>query len=75
MLAKPWLPTLRPELLHLLRRTLFGVAPADLAHFNGMTLQQVVDELLTFSTVVPPPVKAYSVDDGNGNMDPGQEEQ
>ncbi len=60
----------RPELLHLLRRTLFGVAPADLAHFNGMTLQQVVDELLTYSTVVPPPVKAYSVDDGNGNMDP-----
>ena len=35
----------RPELIHLLRRTLFGVSPADLAHFNGMTLQQVVDEL------------------------------
>ncbi|MEO8069191.1 MAG: DUF1800 family protein [Flavobacteriales bacterium] len=60
----------RPELIHLIRRTLFGVAPADLTHFNGMSLQQVVDELLTFSNNTTPPVKAYSVDDGNGNMDP-----
>lgn len=60
----------RPELIHLLRRTLFGVSPADLAHFNGMTLQQVVDELLTFTNNTTPPLKAYSADDGNGNLDP-----
>ncbi|MCB9193704.1 MAG: hypothetical protein H6597_04155 [Flavobacteriales bacterium] len=44
--------------MHLLRRTLFGVTPADLAHFDGMALTQVVDELLTFNTNVPSPIKA-----------------
>ncbi len=57
----------RPELLHLLRRTLFGVSPADLAHYNGMSLQAVVDELLTFSNNTQPPVKAYA--DENGDPD------
>ena len=60
----------RPELLHLLRRTLFGVTPADLAHFQGMSLNQVVDALLTFSTNVPPPIKAYTAPDGNNQPDP-----
>ncbi len=60
----------RSELQHLLRRTLFGCTPGDLAHFNGMTLTQVVDELLTFSNNTAPPVKAYSALDGNNNPDP-----
>ncbi|MCB0792084.1 MAG: DUF1800 domain-containing protein [Flavobacteriales bacterium] len=55
----------RPELTHLLRRTLFGVTPADLAHFDGMSLTQVVDELLTFTNNTAPPIKAYSL-----NLDP-----
>jgi uncharacterized protein (DUF1800 family) len=59
----------RPQLQHLLRRTLFGVSPADLAHFAGMTLQQVVNELLTFSTTTPPPLKTYWVNSG-GNPNP-----
>ncbi len=50
----------RPELQHLLRRTMFGCTPADLTHFNGMSLTQVVDELLTFTNNTLPPVKAYS---------------
>lgn len=60
----------RPELSHLLRRTLFGVSPADLAHFEGMTLDQVADELLTFATDPAPPVKTYWVGDGSNNPDP-----
>lgn len=60
----------RSELQHPLRRTLFGCTPADLAHFNGMTLTQVVDELLTFTNNTTPPVKAYAALDGNNNPDP-----
>lgn len=60
----------RPELAHLLRRTLFGCRPSDLDHFNGMTVAQVVDELLTFTNDAQPPLKAYSLPDNNNNPDP-----
>lgn len=59
----------RPELTHLLRRTLFGCSPADLAHFNGMSLGQVVNELLTFTNNTTAPIKAYSILNG-GQLDP-----
>lgn len=58
-----------PQLSHLLRRTLFGCTPADLAHFNGMDLAQVLDELLTFTNDTTPPIKAYS-EDNLGTPDP-----
>lgn len=60
----------RQQLLHLLRRSLVGVTPADIAHFEGMTLNQVVDQLLTFSTAADPPLKTYWVNSG-GNPNPG----
>ncbi len=51
----------RKQLLHLLRRTLFGVSTEDLKYFSGKTLNQVVDELLTVSTTPPdPPLKSYT---------------
>ncbi|HNE79958.1 MAG TPA: DUF1800 domain-containing protein [Flavobacteriales bacterium] len=53
------------ELRHLLRRTLFGCSNADLDHFAGQTLQQVVDALLTFSNDTTPPVKTYWLLNGN----------
>jgi Protein of unknown function (DUF1800) len=59
-----------PELRHLLRRSLFGVSVADLTHFAGQSLDQVVDELLTFTNNTSPPIKAYSNPDGNGNPNP-----
>ena len=34
-----------PELKHLLRRSLFGAAPADLVHFAGQSLVQVAEAL------------------------------
>ena len=59
----------RPELIHLLRRTLFGVSPGDLSHFDGMSLTQVVNELLTFTNTTTPPLKTYALPVG-GQPDP-----
>lgn len=59
-----------PELRHLLRRTLFGASSADMAHFAGMPLNDVVDELLTFTNDTTPPIKAYTALDGSNNPDP-----
>lgn len=55
-----------PELRHLLRRTLFGCSNADLAHFQGQSLQQVVDALLTFTNDTTPPLKNYWLNAGGG---------
>ncbi|MEP7267299.1 MAG: DUF1800 domain-containing protein [Saprospiraceae bacterium] len=49
-----------PELMHLLRRTLFGASPSDLNFFKGKTLEEVVNSLLNFSANPPsPPIRAY----------------
>lgn len=49
----------RAEQQHLLRRTLFGCSNADLAHFNGQTLSQVVDALLAVTPESSVPLKTY----------------
>lgn len=49
----------KAELLHLLRRTLFGVTKNDLNHFSGRSLPQVLSVLLTAPPPAPPPVKDY----------------
>jgi Protein of unknown function (DUF1800) len=50
----------QPQLLHLLRRTLFGVKKTDLTHFSGKTMQEVVTEILAIPTTPPsPPVNYY----------------
>jgi uncharacterized protein (DUF1800 family) len=56
----------KPELRHLLRRTLFGCSNADLAHFDGQSLDQVVDSLLDFTNDTTPPLKNYWVNAGGG---------
>ena len=48
------------QLLHLLRRTMFGVSQGDLNYFSGMTLDQVVAALLTPSVTPQPPVNNYN---------------
>ena len=51
----------KPELLHLLRRTLFGVKKSDLTYFANRSLSSVVTELLTVPSTPPsPPVKNYA---------------
>lgn len=48
------------EVAHLLKRTMFGAKPADIAYFRGMSPSQAIDALLTLPAGLPaPPVKNY----------------
>ena len=50
----------KDELIHLLKRTLFGVKKDDIDAFTGKTLSQVVNTLLTSPTTEPtPPLNNY----------------
>ncbi len=52
------------EVIHLLKRTMFGAKRADIEHFKNMSLSQAVDELLNVPTSLPaPPVKNYDNSD------------
>jgi uncharacterized protein (DUF1800 family) len=54
-------PWTRNEVIHLLRRTLFGVTNADVAYFLGKTMQGAVDEILNAPYAPPePPVNDYN---------------
>ncbi len=49
------------EVIHLLKRTMFGASKADVDYFKTKTLTQSVDELLNPTAALPsPPVKEYS---------------
>lgn len=49
------------EIIHLLKRTLFGAAKTDVDYFKTKTLSQAVNELLTVPALPPlPPVKNYA---------------
>jgi len=49
------------EIMHLLRRTMFGAKKSDLLYFRGKTLEQAVDELLNPTAPSPaPPIKEYA---------------
>ncbi len=56
------------QVLHLLRRTLFGVKQSELDKFKGMTMSDAVNTLLNIPSTAPaPPINAYN----NGtNIDP-----
>lgn len=48
------------EVIHLLKRTMFGAKKADIDYFKTRTIDQAVDELLTPTAPSPaPPVKEY----------------
>jgi uncharacterized protein (DUF1800 family) len=54
----PWTSN---EVIHLLKRTMFGSAPDDINYFLGMSMSQAVDQLLTVPAIPPaPPVKNYN---------------
>jgi uncharacterized protein (DUF1800 family) len=56
--AGPWTEN---EVLHLLKRTMFGAARADLAYFKSRSFLASVDELLNPVAPLPdPPLKEYS---------------
>lgn len=49
------------EVVHLLKRTMFGATPEDVAYFKSISMSQAVDELLNPSAPMPqPPVKDYT---------------
>lgn len=55
--AGPWT---EQEVIHLLKRTMFGAKKADINYFKNLTVSQAVDELLTPTAPPPPvPVKEY----------------
>lgn len=48
------------EVIHLLKRTMFGAKTADINHFKTLTMSQAVDQLLNVSATPPaPPLKTY----------------
>lgn len=52
------------EVVHLLKRTMFGARPVDISYFLTKTMSQAVDELLNPIASFPsPPVKDYATTD------------
>ena len=58
------------QIMHLLRRTLFGVKNKDLQHFKTLSLDQSITELLTPSAKPTPPVNNYNGLDVDFPTDP-----
>lgn len=56
------------QVVHLLKRAMFGAAPLDVRHFENMSMDAAVDALLQANTVTPtPPVNSYNT---GGYTDP-----
>lgn len=56
------------QVVHLLKRAMFGAAPADVSHFADMSMNQAVDALLVPNAATPaPPVNSYQT---GGYVDP-----
>lgn len=61
MPVKPFTGTFgRPELIHLLKRSLFGVKKLDITIYSGKSLNEVVNNLLGNEMAVSPPVNNYN---------------
>jgi uncharacterized protein (DUF1800 family) len=59
-----------PQVVHLLKRTMFGAKKADVDYFKTRTVSQAVNELLTVPAAAPaPPVKNYD-NTGIASTDP-----
>ncbi|MHB1179360.1 MAG: DUF1800 family protein, partial [Daejeonella sp.] len=50
----------KSELIHLLKRSLFGVKQAEIASFSGKTLNEAVNLLLSGEAAPLPPVNNYN---------------
>ena len=58
---EPYTGTLgQPEIMHLLRRSLFGVTQEDYVYFSKLSLSQCLDVLLSQPRQPAPPVNAYN---------------
>ena len=65
----------RAELIHLLKRTLFGVTKDDIDHFTGMSLSQVLQEIVVVENTIGDPAKGTTemplrdYNSSNGDLD------
>lgn len=51
----------KPQIIHLLKRTMFGAKKSDVDHFLSMSLSETISELLGAPAVAPdPPINYYS---------------
>lgn len=50
------------QVVHLLKRAMFGATAADIAHFRGMSMEQAINALLTPQGAPLPPVNNYGAD-------------
>jgi uncharacterized protein (DUF1800 family) len=57
----------RREVVHLLKRAMFGAKPEDVDYFQRKTTTQTIDELLVVPAAPSPPVNNYNI---NGYEDP-----
>lgn len=58
------------QLVHLLRRTMFGASPSDIRYFKNKKLKKIIHELLyTEEPTPPPPVNNYNDPDTKKNDD------
>ena len=65
--AGPWTEN---EIIHLLKRSMFGAKKADVDYFKTRTVSQAVDELLNPTAPQPsPPVKEYTTSTQPGTPD------
>ena len=59
----------KDQLIHLLKRTLFGASKEDVDFFKGKTLAEVVNALLNGSVAEPPPPLKTYTDKTDGSSD------
>jgi hypothetical protein len=45
----------RPQVIHLLKRTMFGAKPEDITYFSSRSFSAAIDELLNPTAPLPPP--------------------
>ena len=63
----------RQEVMHLLKRTMFGVNVQDVSYFEGKTMAQAVDEILNVNYTPPsPPINNYNAGTNDPTIPAGQ---
>lgn len=62
----------KAQVMHLLRRTTFGVKKSDVNYFLSLSMQQAVNELLTVHPLPSPPLNDYSASVTDPDVPAGQ---
>ncbi|MDP4680730.1 MAG: DUF1800 domain-containing protein [Cyclobacteriaceae bacterium] len=57
------------QVMHLLRRTLFGVSKTQLEHNKGLSFEQCIEQVISYSPIPSPPVNDYEGNTNNPDPD------